>query len=307
MTPPATGICVVAPAKVNLTLHVTARRDDGYHLLESLVVFASVLDRISLEPAETFSLVVSGPQSHHLELLDPEDNIALRAARAMARLANHKDGVRILLEKNIPVSGGMGGGSTDAAAVLHGLMRLWSFRPSRTLLQELALVLGADVPVCLRGRSTIMEGIGDSLRDAPPLPGFWLVLANPGVAISTPLVFQTRSGAFLPAVPLTDAPRSAEDLAAQLRERRNDLTAAAISLAPAVGECLATLTGLPGCLLARMSGSGATCWGLFATEYEAQTAARTVHAAKPEWWVAPAAVLHSVDPFALANRPPLSR
>ncbi|NKD87931.1 4-(cytidine 5'-diphospho)-2-C-methyl-D-erythritol kinase [Haematospirillum sp. 15-248] len=303
MTTSEKTVCVAAPAKVNLTLHLTARRDDGYHMLESLVVFAGILDHITLEPAETFSLVIEGPQAHNLDTLDPADNITLRAARSLAALAGRKDGVRVVLEKNIPVSAGIGGGSADAAAVLHGLIRLWSFYPTKAALHELALGLGADVPVCLQGRSTIMEGIGDILHEAPPLPGFWLVLANPGVEVSTPRVFRAHAGDFLPPVRLTDTPRSAEDLAIQLRKGRNDLTAAAISLEPVIGECLALLTALPSCLLARMSGSGATCWALFSTEYEARTAAKALRTTKPAWWVAAAPVLHTVDPFGLADSP----
>lgn len=298
---------VAAPAKINLTLHVTGRRDDGYHLLDSLVVFAGVFDRVTVAPAERLSLEVLGPNAEALAAVPQKDNIVLRAAWALAGLTGSTQGARITLHKSLPVAAGIGGGSADAAAALQGLMRLWSVAPPRDDLLRLATGLGADVPVCLRGRATCVGGIGEDLRDAPPLPAAWLLLVNPGVPLSTPAVFQARTGAFTQPVPMTDTPRDAHALAQALTARRNDLTAAAISLAPEIGQALAAIGALPGCLLSRMSGSGATCWGLFATEYDCRAAARALRQSQPGWWIEPAPMLTDVDPFRLAEAPALAR
>lgn len=304
----AAPIRVAAPAKVNLTLHVTGKRDDGYHLLDSLVVFAGVFDRVTVTAADTLSLTVIGPQAIGLGAVPPQDNIVLKAAQALADATGVGTGAAITLEKALPVAGGIGGGSADAAATLRALMTLWGVTVPRDDLMALAARLGADVPVCLRGRPADMSGIGDQLRDAVPLPGCWLVLVNPGAQLSTPSVFRARSGAFSPALPLTTPPRDLDDLITALKARRNDLTAAAISLAPDVGLCLAALSAQPGCRLSRMSGSGATCWGLFGSEYDARTAARALRQQQPGWWIEPAPVLPATaDPFALAEEPVLRR
>lgn len=298
---PDGAITVQAPAKVNLTLHVTGRRDDGYHLLDSLVVFAGVHDRLTIAPAEDLSLDVGGPNGGLLGPASGDDNIILRAARALAEATGHAAGARITLHKALPVAAGVGGGSADAAAALLGLCRLWGVGLPEPDMLALAGRLGADVPVCLRGRATTVGGVGEHLSDAPALPAAWLVLVNPGVPLSTPAVFKARSGPFSAPAPLAKAPRDAAALAAALAERRNDLTAAALSLAPEIGTVLTALSALPGCLLARMSGSGATCWGLFATEHAAHAAARTLRAGQEEWWIAAAPLLAESDPFFTAH------
>lgn len=304
----AAPIRIAAPAKVNLTLHVTGKRDDGFHLLDSLVVFAGVFDRVSVTPAETLSLTIVGPQAGGLGAVLPQDNIVLKAAEALASATNCHKGAAITLEKALPIAGGIGGGSADAAATLRALMALWDVSLPRASLMALAAGLGADVPVCLRGRPADMSGIGEILQDAVPLPGGWLVLVNPGVHLSTPSVFRARSGDFSPAAPLATPPRDLDELVVALKTRRNDLTAAAISLAPEIGLCLAALTALPGCLLSRMSGSGATCWGLFATEYDARAAARSLRKQQSGWWIEPAPILPATaDPLALASEPVLRR
>lgn len=272
------GLVIEAPAKINLFLHVTGRRDDGYHLLDSLVVFARFGDSLSFDAAGTLSLEVDGPTA---ALLPADDNIVLKAARALAAAAGVAPQARIRLTKRLPVAAGIGGGSADAAAALRGLARLWGV--SLPGLDTLALALGADVPVCLRGCPTAMSGVGERLEDAPRLPAAWLVLANPGVPLSTPAVFKARRGAFSAADPLRQAPATAAALAEALARRHNDLTAAAVSLAPVVGEVLAALAATPGCLLSRMSGSGATCFGLYAGEAEARAAALAL--AGSGWWV----------------------
>ncbi|HTH16140.1 MAG TPA: 4-(cytidine 5'-diphospho)-2-C-methyl-D-erythritol kinase [Magnetospirillum sp.] len=284
-----TAFSIDAPAKVNLYLHVTGKRADGYHLLDSLVVFAGVGDTLVLEPAETLSLDVIGPTAQALP--EGEENIVLRAAQALAQAAGVSAGARMILTKRLPVAAGIGGGSADAAAALKGLARLWNLSLSESEMAAIGLKLGADVPVCLAGRPTTMTGIGDHLVPAPALPPAWAVLVNPRLPLSTPAVFKARQGDFTPAMPLADSPADARALAEALAHRRNDLTHPAIACEPVVGEMLALIAAQAGCLLARMSGSGATCFGLFATAPEAEAAAAALSAAQPGWWVAPAPLL----------------
>lgn len=275
-----------APAKVNLALHVTGRRADGYHLLDSLVVFAAVGDRLRLAPAPSLRLTVTGPRAAGVPA-GPE-NLVWRAAQ----MFDPKAGAAILLEKHLPAAAGIGGGSSDAAAALRGLARL----RGRPLPPAGALAcLGADVPVCLAARPARMQGIGERLTPLPPLPPVWLLLANPGVPVPTGAVFaalQRRDNPPLPAAlpPLPDAAA----LAAFLRAQRNDLEAPAQAAAPVLGRVLAAIGGQPGCLIARMSGSGGTCFGLFAGPEAAEAAARALARAEPGWWVV-AAGLHGAD------------
>ncbi|TAN56467.1 MAG: 4-(cytidine 5'-diphospho)-2-C-methyl-D-erythritol kinase [Magnetospirillum sp.] len=282
-------ISVFAPAKVNLTLHVVGKRADGYHLLDSLVAFAGVGDTLALTPAEGLGLVVDGPTAASIPT--EGENIVLKAARLLAEAAGITKGAAIRLTKRLPVAAGIGGGSADAAAALKGLAQLWQVTLPEDRLHALALSIGADVPVCLAGRPTRMCGIGDRLSPAPALPPAWLVLVNPMVPLHTPAVFKARTGPFSEADPLTASPADASALAAVLAARRNDLTPAAVSIEPVVGEMLAELASSAGCLLSRMSGSGATCFGLFATAAAAAAAAARLQSARPGWWVAPAELL----------------
>ncbi|MBT3358670.1 MAG: 4-(cytidine 5'-diphospho)-2-C-methyl-D-erythritol kinase [Rhodospirillales bacterium] len=282
-------IALDAPAKINLYLHVTGRRDDGYHLLDSLIVFARVGDRIAIEPADDFSLYMDGPFAQGL--FAGPDNLVLRAARGLAQVAGRSDGAHIRLTKNLPVASGIGGGSADAAATINALMRLWEFEPDAEPLAALALGLGADVPVCLAGQPSFVGGIGENIEPAPPLPTIWLVLANPGVAISTPAVFKARQGEFSVPARFDTPPKDATRLAALLAERNNDLADAACALAPPVIEVLDAIAARPGCLLARMSGSGATCFGIFDDPANAQSARSAMQNAHPDWWLTQAPML----------------
>jgi 4-diphosphocytidyl-2-C-methyl-D-erythritol kinase len=286
MSPP---IRQFAPAKVNLYLHVTGRRPDGYHLLDSLVVFAEIGDHLTFAPAEDLSLTLSGPGAAALSV-EP-DNIVLKAARRLAERLGRKPQAAIALEKHLPVAAGIGGGSADAAAALRGLLRLWGAELDEPTLAALGLKLGADLPVCLAGHPTQMAGVGEELRQAVALPAAWLVLVNPRLALSTPAVFKARTGDFTPAAPLTASPRDAKELAEALAARRNDLAPPAIVLEPAVSQMLEAIGGTDDCLLARMSGSGATCFGLYADAAAAQKAAQNLAARHPGWWVAPARIL----------------
>jgi len=276
------AITVAAWAKVNLSLHVVGRRADGYHLLDSLIAFAGYGDTLVAAPGEGLSLVVEGPTA---PLLPPgEVNIVEKAARVLAQAAGIRADASLHLVKRLPVAAGIGGGSADAAAALKALVRLWRLDLPEKDLLALALTLGADVPVCLAGRATTLSGIGEGLAPAPKLPPAWLVLVNPMQPCSTPAVFKARHGPFSAALPLTEAPEDAAALAEALAARRNDLTEAAISVVPAIGEALALIAARTGCLLARMSGSGATCFGLFASRAAAEAAAGDLGAARPGWW-----------------------
>lgn len=273
-------------AKVNLTLQVVGRRPDGYHELESLVVFAGAGDVLRADIAADLSLSIDGPFAR--DLRSEGDNLVLRAARALAERAGIAPAAALSLTKNLPVASGIGGGSADAAAALRSLARLWNVSLPADEMAALALTLGADVPVCLRGEAGIMSGIGEVLQPVPALPPLWLLLVNPGVAVSTAAVFKALGGRFsLPIEPRLP-PLGLAAFIDWLRRRPNDLEAPARSLAPAVAEVLAALDGLDDCLLARMSGSGATCFGLFENEDAARVAGESLAVKHPDWWVAPA-------------------
>jgi len=272
-----------APAKLNLYLHVVGRRADGYHLLDSLVAFAGVHDTVVAAKAGALSLAIEGPFAAALS--GEADNLVLRAARALADVAGVRPWAALTLVKRLPVASGIGGGSADAAATLLAAGELWRITHKPGALAKLALTLGADVPVCLAGKAAQMGGIGEAIDPAPVLPRVPLVLVNPLVPLPTPAVFKARSGPFSKPAPLAAVPRDARDLAEALRARRNDLADAAIGLVPEIKAILGALDAQPGCLLARMSGSGATCFALFARAEEAQAAAAALRSSKPGWWV----------------------
>lgn len=263
-----------APAKLNLDLLVTGRRADGYHLLDSLVTFVDVGDRLTFAHAPELCLKVMGSTAGALP--EAEENIVLRAARRLAETVGMEPRAAITLDKRLPVAAGVGGGSADAAATLRGLCCLWEVNLLEARLAELALGLGADVPVCLHGRPARMRGIGEQLEPLADLPALDLVLVNPRMALSTAAVFRaldfTRCG-----------PRTAELV---WQRSRNDLEAPARRLLSVIGEVLEALRAAPGCALARMSGSGPTCFGLFADAEAARAAAAALQEAHPGWWVA---------------------
>lgn len=282
---------MLARAKVNLYLHITGRRADGYHLLDSLIVFADTGDEIALAPAGTLSLAIDGPFAGGLGA--GPDNLVMRAAQALRELAGTRTGAAIRLTKNLPVASGIGGGSADAAATLAGLCGLWDVAPDRAALHAIAARLGADVPVCLDGAASFVGGIGEDLAPARGLPPAWLLLANPKIATPTPAVFKARQGPFSKPARWSEPPRDFADFAARLQSSANDLTEAAISVTPAIRDVLAALAALPGCVLARLSGSGATCFGLFADEAGARAAESELRGARPDWWVTAAPIARS--------------
>jgi 4-diphosphocytidyl-2-C-methyl-D-erythritol kinase len=274
-----------APAKVNLYLHVTSRRDDGYHLLDSLVVFADIGDRLRAEPAPSLSLTVDGPEAADLAAVG-DDNLVLRAARLLADRAGITAGAALHLDKHLPVAAGIGGGSSDAAAALLALKRLWRLSLDDEAVCALGARLGADVPACLYKRAVWVGGIGERLEPAGPLPDAGILLVNPRRALPTATVFAARRGPFGHVGRFAPMPCSASELARALMPCRNDLTEAAIGLVPAIAAVLARLGRLPGASLARMSGSGATCFALFANRAGAEEARLVVAAAEPRWWCA---------------------
>lgn len=265
-----------APAKVNLALHVTGRRADGFHVLDSLVAFAGAGDWLSCEPAGALSLTVTGPRAEGV----PADarNLVWKAANWLAS----GRGAAITLEKHLPHAAGIGGGSADAACALLGLAQIWGVDVPGG-----AAALGADVPVCLHGAPVRMRGIGDVLEDVPPLPPMWIVLVNAGEEVPTGAVFKGMERVDHPPMP---APEWSDfgSFIDWLGTTRNDMEAAAKTVSPIIGDVLDRLGKTDGCALARMSGSGGTCFGLFEAEADARVAAK----AMPEgWWAKAAAVL----------------
>ncbi|CAG4908670.1 unnamed protein product [Acidocella sp. C78] len=273
MTDAAPGF---ACAKVNLHLHVTGRRADGYHLLDSLVVFPPVGDELAIAPAAGLSLAVDGPFAAALS--GEDDNLVLRAASRFAVHAGRAPEAAFRLTKSLPVASGIGGGSADAAAALRLLAARWNV----PIPPDLALGLGADVPVCLARRPARMSGIGEILAPAPALPPFGLLLVNPGIAVSTPAIFRARAGGFSPPAVLPARWPTAARMATDLARLGNDLQSAAITLAPVIAEVLAAIAVSDSCLLARMSGSGATCFGVFPDAEAARRAA--VRLNRADWW-----------------------
>jgi 4-diphosphocytidyl-2-C-methyl-D-erythritol kinase len=277
-----------APAKLNLTLEITGKRTDGYHLLDSLVAFTEYGDTIQAAEADTLSLTIDGPFGAALSP-PSSDNLVLRAARKLADWAGIEPKGALTLTKRLPVASGIGGGSSDAAATLLALTELWQLQPSDSDLAQLGLALGADVPVCLAGRTARLRGIGEIIDPAPTLPPVPVVLVNPGVGLSTPEVFRARTGGFSagadPDGILTSSPTDAAALAHAIAPFGNDLTEAAISRLPIIATMLDQLADQADCLTARMSGSGATCFALFATNEAATSAAARISRTNPGWWV----------------------
>ena len=283
-----------AAAKINLFLHVVGRRADGMHLLESLVAFGGAGDRITARPDSHLSMNVSGP---YAAAVPPgPDNLVMQAAERLRQICGVAAGAQITLEKCLPVAAGVGGGSADAAAVLRALSRLWDLQPTRDTLHDLALALGADVPVCLSPGPQLMTGIGEQLKPVVALPSYSLVLVNPGVEMPTADVFRRYAAdssaasaigttGFTGRLESDNGKMGWRDFVDGLRRCRNDLQPSACKLAPEIDVVLAALDRHPDCALARMSGSGATCFGLFRQHDHALAAATAISAEHPAWWV----------------------
>jgi 4-diphosphocytidyl-2-C-methyl-D-erythritol kinase len=272
-----------APAKINLTLRVLGRHADGYHELESLVAFAALADTLALVPGAGAPLEISGPFAAACDA--GAGNLVLKAHAALrARVPGLKAG-RFRLEKNIPVAAGIGGGSTDAAAALRLLVHANGLARDDARLAAAALAVGADVPVCIDATARIMTGVGEVLSPPIALPPLDAVLVNPGVPLATRAVFSTLAGRPFGKPDLGKVPQERDAVIEFLAHHGNDLTQAAIACAPVVAEVLAALGAAPGVRLARMSGSGSTCFALFGSAGEAEAAARRLQAEHKDWWI----------------------
>jgi 4-diphosphocytidyl-2-C-methyl-D-erythritol kinase len=288
---------LTARAKLNLYLHIVGRRADGYHLIESLIAFTGFGDELALAPADKVSLRLEGPFAGELGETPPKDNLVLRAAQLLADWAAARgiktSGARLTLEKQLPVASGIGGGSADAAATFKGLAALWRLPIDNAALRAMAAGLGADVPACVEGKAAMMEGIGERITPVGRLPPAPVVLVNPRIPLATPAVYRL----FREECEIAPGPRrkpkglwtDTRALIEELEGTENDLEPVAITLCPQIGHVLAALNKA-GAGLARMSGSGATCFGLFADHATAAQAAARLRAASPDWWIAESAL-----------------
>jgi 4-diphosphocytidyl-2-C-methyl-D-erythritol kinase len=275
-----------APAKLNLYLHITGRRADGYHDLDSLVAFVGVGDDLRLEPAKDFQFVLEGPQAALLKHEPAGGNLVVKTAHSLAKLCSKPLNVKITLTKRLPVASGIGGGSSNAAATLRALAQHWNLPPDDPRLITAAAEHGQDVPVCLKIENNYITAEGTI--PTPTLPRVGVVLVNPNKALPTPAVYKEfREGEynFSPLARLSETPRDAAALITELKKRTNDLYAPALKLVPEIGIIIAELEQTPDCLLARMSGSGATCFGLYANDEKAKAAAAELYKKHPQWWV----------------------
>lgn len=273
----------IAYAKINLALHVRARTPDGYHDIETLFAFADDGDRLAAEPSDALTLAVRGPFAAALDAAD--DNLVLRAARLLRERCDVRGGAALTLDKRLPIASGIGGGSADAAAALRLLARLWGLDPAEPVFMAIAAELGADIPACLASATARGEGRGDALTpiNASGLVGTPLLLVNPGIPLATAAVFGAWDG-----IDRGSLPQGAP-LPVALAGR-NDLEAPACMRAPVIQAVLTRLSAQPGVLLARMSGSGATCFALFSSAAERDAAHAAIAADQPGWWCFPARI-----------------
>lgn len=279
------NIRVFAPAKINLYLHVTSKRPDGYHCLESLVAFTDVGDEITIALAGSFSFAVSGPFAKNTP--QDETNLAVQAAKAIsAHLGQPLDRLSITLTKNLPVASGIGGGSSDAAATIHALLQCWGYNSDEVEgMPALLEKLGADVPMCFYGKAARVTGIGETLAPYKLPQSLSVVLVNPGIAVPTAQIFRALDSQCFSKPEYFDEQAFYGDFIQNLHRSRNDLYAAAKNIAPDITNVMPALQAQKGCDLARMSGSGATCFGLFKTPDLAEQAANSIANENPAWWV----------------------
>lgn len=273
------SVSEIAPPKINLFLHVGEKSAGGFHALQSLAVFGQKGDRLTAVSADSLTLSLTGPFAGGLSATD---NLVLKAAMAL----DVKSRARLTLEKNLPVASGIGGGSADAAATLRALCQVWNIEMDGGALADIAAGLGSDVPVCLLGKPALMEGRGEIITPVSALPRLSLLLVNPRVPVATKDIFArlvTRRGIGM-ALPAKGF-AGLSDLLLFLENTGNDLEAPALSLQPVIGEVLAAMKALPGAFFTRMSGSGATCFGIFPDDDSAERAGATLKLQRPDWWV----------------------
>ncbi len=280
---------LLAPAKINLFLHITGRRDDGYHLLQSLMIFVDVGDVLTFAPYDGLFIDVDGPFAGDLSV-SPHDNLIYKAAQLLAAEYNVHARGRIVLTKNLPVAAGVAGGSSDAATALRGLVRLWRLPEESERLQKIARQLGADVPACIAHKPVWAEGIGEKLTWMPHLPQFHLVLVNPMVPAPTPEVFRKFRTRLSAPLQYSGRRKSLQEWVADLGRYRNDLTEAALLVAPQIRDVLDAIAATPSCHFARLSGSGATCFGVYESAAAATAAVNKLRMSHPDWWISAASL-----------------
>lgn len=275
----------LAAAKVNLYLHVTGKLDNGYHTLDSLITFADTGDKISVSPANEFTFEMNGRFADALKDEPPENNLVVRAAKRIAQEVDGDLHVKITLTKNLPVAAGLGGGSSDAAATIRALLQHWKKSVNDEKLQALGAELGADIPVCMKVKTARVRGFGEILTPVKLNEPLYAVLIHPGKSCSTADIFGKYGGAYSQNA---DIPASIKDtgaLLAALAKTRNDLENTAKKVVPEIGSALQAIGVQEGCVLARMSGSGATCFGLFTSRKMAENSAFVIQINNPKWWV----------------------
>jgi len=271
----------LAPAKINLYLHVTGKRADGYHLLDSLVVFADMGDKLEVSASDDIGFAVTGAFAKQV----PPDNSVIRASRALRAHAGIAKGAKLTLHKNLPVGAGIGGGSADAGAALRLLMRFWQLEIPPAEMHSIAVSLGADVAACLRSGSLYMSGIGEEIDEGPAITQLHAVLVNPGKTLLTADIFAAYKGGFSARSARPQVFATSFDCVEFLRVHKNDLQETALTQLPEIRGVLSELEAENDCVLARMSGSGPTCFGLFFSLASAQACATRLAAAHPDWWI----------------------
>ena len=275
---------IFAPAKLNLFLHVTGRRENGFHTLDSLVTFANIGDTITIEDAPSFSLHTNGPFPGSLPQ-NHDDNLVVQTAKTLSKHLNKPLNVKITLTKNLPLAAGIGGGSSDAAATIRGLIEHWKIKNETDHILKTIAKLGADIPVCFQAKPTIMRGIGDILLPAPAMPKTPIVLINPMIPCPTKDVFAAYEGHDKHNTALPAQCNTIDDLVKILDPLDNDLLDPALKIVPDIQNVINALNTQKECHLARMSGSGATCFGLFETIEHAERTAKTIKSENPNWWI----------------------
>lgn len=280
---------LLAPAKINLFLHITGKREDGYHLLQSLMVFVDVGDEMEFSRHDSLFIDVDGPFAG--DMPSPHDNLVYKAAQLLASDYKLSAQGRVTLNKKLPVASGIAGGSSDAATALMGFARLWGLPEELHRLQKLAQKLGADVPACLVRKPVWAEGIGEKMTPLPEMPPLHFVLVNPMVATPTPEVFRRFRAKFSAPLQFSGRRKTASEWIADLRLYRNDLLDAAQEVTPQIRDVLRALNETPNCHFARLSGSGATCFGLYDHAEAAMAAVNKLKQQYPRWWVSPATLL----------------
>ena len=286
-------ISLLAPAKVNLFLHICGKRSDGLHLLDSLITFAGIYDSITIKPSPELNVSLKGPFSN--KKISTKNNLVLKAAKVLAEFSNIEPKIDIVIAKEIPVASGLGGASVNAAATLKLLTIYWDLNISDKTLFNIGENLGADVPACLTGKTIRIEGVGEILKAAKELPPCWFVFVNPGTQLNTKEVFELGLDKFNSKYKNPKYPGNLNELQKMLFDTQNGLMKSAIQLVPEIELVINKLRDTKNIIDARLSGSGATCFGVFPTENDAKIAAQTISIANPDWWVKAAPLLNKWD------------